>query len=298
MGEAFPRVSVIIPTLAAPERAASIRRALASVVEQSGVDAEPIVVINGPAPDPEIVAWLQRDRRILVLRQPQADLPAAIRLGLGAVAAEFFTELDDDDALLPGALALRLATLAGHPGASIVVTNGFRRLDGVDTPLRPDFAAVRPDPLMALLSGNWLLPGSWLARTDGVPATLFDAMPRYLECTYLAVRFSQTGRVCFDDRPTVVWTQYGGESRSLEFHLGQPDALEAILRLDLPIAFRRGLERHLAAAYHAVAERYRASGQLAKAWRAHLRSLTTPSGWRFLPATRHLVTDWARRPRQ
>jgi hypothetical protein len=86
---------------------------------------------------------------------------------------------------------------------------------------------------------------------------LFDRMLRYLECTYLAIRFSLTGRLRFLDAPTVVWTEYGGLSQSPAFRVGQPAALEEMLALPLPPAFRRGLERHLTEAYHSVAEFYR-----------------------------------------
>ena len=285
----------MIPSLAAAERAACLDRAIGSVVGQSGVTAAPLVIVNGPHPDPGVLAALERDPRIRLLRLAPASLPAALRLGRSSVDTEFFAELDDDDLLLPGALEARVACLEATPGADIVVTNGFRRQSEGDLLHRPDFADVRPDPLAALLSGNWLLPGSWLCRTDRVGPDLFDTMPQYLECTFLAVKFSLTGRVTFLDRPTVVWNAGGGVSRSADFDFGQPAALISILELPLPRRFRAGLKRHLAQSYHSVSERYRRDGRLREAWKAHLASLGLASGWRYLVATRHLLLDTARR---
>jgi glycosyltransferase involved in cell wall biosynthesis len=288
-------VSIIIPTLASADRAESLDRAIASVADQTGVRAVPIVVVNGPGPSAPVLARLQRDSRIRLERLSEADLPAAIRRGRALVETPYFGSLDDDDCLLPDALRLRAECLESDRDAAVVVTNGFRHRDGVDTLHRTDFSAIRPEPLTALLAGNWLLPGSWLGNNDRLDPTLFDRMPRYLECTYLAIRFSLTGRLRFLDAPTVVWTEYGGLSQSPAFRIGQPAALEEMLALPLPPAFRRGLERHLTEAYHSVAEFYRGRGDLDEAWAAHLRSLRGRDGLRYLLATRHFLAATAGR---
>ena len=290
-----PVLSIIIPTLASADRAETLDRAIASVVEQVGVRAVPIVVVNGPDPAPLVWARLQQDARIRLERLPKADLPAAIRRGRALVDTPYFGALDDDDFLLPDALRPRAGCLASDSDAAVVVTNGFRRHLGVDTLHRADFSAIRPDPFGALLTGNWLLPGSWLAGTDRLDPTLFDQMPRYLECTYLAIRFSLTGRLRLLDAPTVVWTEYGGLSESPAFRVGQPAALEQMLALPLPAEFRRGLELHLTAAHHSVAEFYRNRGDLDKAWAAHLKALRSRDGMGYLLATRHYLAATLRR---
>jgi glycosyltransferase involved in cell wall biosynthesis len=282
-------VSVIMPTLAAPERALSLERAIASVSAQEGVRARPIVVVNGPRPDPRVLDELGRDRRVRLLRLEEASIPEALRAGRSAVDAPWFGTLDDDDLLLPRALATRIAALEADPALDVVVTNGYRRRGGIDSLNTADGSSVRRDPLTALLAGNWLLPGSWTCRTARVDGSIFDLMPPHLECTYLAVRFALGGRMTFLDTPTVVWRAYGGDSISAPYRLGQPDALRQILRLDLPSRFRRGLGRRLAVAYHSVSELHRAEGRLGAAWRAHVRSLGFLAGWKYLPYTRHLL---------
>jgi hypothetical protein len=284
-----------MPTLAAPERALSLRRAIVSALDQDGVQVVPIVVVNGPTPDPAVMAELEANPRVRVCRLERASLPAALRVGRDQVDSPWFAELDDDDVLLPGGLAVRLQALQADPDLHVVVTNGYRRCEATQSLNIQDGDVVRRDPLRALLRGNWLLPGSWLCRTDRVGPGIFDAMPPYLECTYLAIRFALTGRMRFLDVPTVAWTMHGGESGSNHYALGQPDALRQILSLELPRDVRSGLTSHLTAAYHSVAERHRSSGDLPRAWSAHLRCLKHPSGWRFLPYTRHLVRASLRR---
>ncbi len=288
-------VSYIIPTMAAPDRAEGLERAIASIADQAGVRAVPIVVVNGPNPAPTVLARLERDPRIRLERLARADLPAAIRWGRTVVKTPYFGALDDDDFLLPGALQMRADCLESGPDVDCVVTNGYQRHAGGDTAFWTDPGAIRANPLKALLERNWLLPGSWLRRTSGSDLAIFDHMPRYLECTYLAVQFALQRRIRFLESPTVVRDESRGLSASVGYHLGQPAALEAILRLPLPADYRRGLTRQLAMAYHTVADFHRERGDLEAAWTAHTASLRLPSGGRFVVSTRHFVAPTIRR---
>ncbi len=293
---ANPPVAVIMPTRGRPERAGLLRRALGSVMAQEGVQPIPIVVVNGPERDPDLCRELATDTRIRIVYRAEADLPAALRAGREAVDTEWFAELDDDDLLLPGALRYRLDLLSDHPTCDVVVTNALRRGPAGDEVQVVDAGRVRDDPLRALLERHWLLPGSYLCRTSRVGPDLFDGMPRYLENTYLAIRFATGYRFRFADRPTVVWhldTPWS-ESKSAAYLLGQVGALERILSLELPSDVRAGWRRHLAGACHEIAGRALMEGDRAAAWRWHLRSLWEPGGWRFIPYTRRLVWPWSR----
>src|SRR5437868_5008226 len=105
--------------------------------------------------------------------------------------------------------------------------------------------AVNADPVRALLRSNWLLPGSWLCRSDAVGVSLFEGMPRFLECTWLALRFALEHRMLWLDEPTVVYRvgSPAAESLSPEYLSGQMDALRRLLSLRLPDDVRRAL-RH------------------------------------------------------
>lgn len=286
-----PRCDVIVPSEARRERAPLLREAVASILAQEGVEAHPIVIVNGAVTDPGLRAELERDPRITVRVSPEANLPRAIRLGRELVSTEWFGELDDDDLLLPGALAARIALLKAQPDTDVVVTNGYRQEPGGRVLQVPDPASLRADPLRAMLDSNWLLPGSWLARTARVGAELFDAMPKYLECTYLGLRFASGYRMHFLETPTVVWRTDtpSSMSKSRDFALGQVAALYRLLELALPQSIRARLEQHLTHALHDRAEIHLRGGATRAAWHDHLSSLRRPGGWRYLGFTAALI---------
>jgi len=291
-----PEISVIVPTRARMTRAPLLLRALDSITSQCGVHAIPIVVVNGGEQDETLVDRLRSTSPVLVLDPADAGLPAALHAGLARVDTPFVTSLDDDDVLLPGALAVRHAALTADAGVDVVVTNGFRRLDGRDDLLVPDPERVRRDPLRALFDGNWLLPGSWLARTAAVAPWLYDRMPPYLENTYLALRFASELRMRYLDEPTVVWDHGSPDrlSRSLAYLEGQPASLARLLALPLPLppAIRGLLRQRLRLAWHALANESLERGDLSLAMRHHLRTVAQRGGWRHLPFLRHVVAAW------
>ncbi len=288
---------MIVPTRALRERGDLLREALRSIVTQEGVTVHPIVVVNGPEADPVLVRNIGAAPRCTVIVQPEADLPGAYRAGRAAVATPWFATLDDDDVLLPGALTTRVTALEHHPDRAVVVTNGFRqREDGRIVHVK-DGDAVRRDPGKALLAGNWLLPGSWLAHTARIGPELFEPMPRYLECTYLAVRFATSYPMIFLDQPTLVWRENAPRrvSDSKEFFLGQVAALRRILEFPMPASVRRGFQRKLTDSMHERATRSYWDGLRSDAWSWYFRTVFRPGGARYLGFAWRLLLPKANR---
>lgn len=283
------RVSVIVATLGLPERALLLRAAVDSIVQQDGVVGVPIVVLNGTRCAPDVERWLENDPRIRLIRQATASLPGALSAGAAAAETLYFGALDDDDMLLPGALETRVRVLE-EEGTDVVVTNGYRETGTSRVLNVPADTAVADAPLRTLMTRNWLLPGSWLCRSDRIPDP-FDGMPKYLECTFLAVRFALEHPMSWVAEPTVVYRlgSPAAESLSREYVLGQVPALKRIRALGLPPEIRRAVERKVASACHSASELERRSGNLGGAWRWHLKSLVGRGGWVYLPYTRHLL---------
>jgi glycosyltransferase involved in cell wall biosynthesis len=281
-----------MPTRCRRERRALLVRALQSVLGQDGVRAIPLLVINGPDRDPAVTRELRSDHRLRVTTLDDASLPAALLTGRGMVDTPWFAELDDDDLLLPGALSRRVQALESGPEYDAVVTNGVKRAATGDTLNIPDTSVVLGDPLRALSHQNWLLPGSYLCRTDTVGPELFEGMPRYLECTYLAIRLATDYRLQFLDCPTVVWhtNTPRSESKSREYVLGQVAAIRQLLELGLPSDVRAQLRRRVSNASHDIARLHLREKNLGEAWRWHLRSLRQAGGWRHIGLARRLVT--------
>ena len=286
-------VTVVLPTRAQRARAAVLRRAIDSVLAQERVSPVPQIIINGSIYDAELVATLRGDERLRVLVSEDEGLPAALHTGRRAIDTPWFCDLDDDDLLLPGALALRLDALRDRPDCCAVITNGYWRNGSRDVLNAPPELRVAADPLRAMLRQNWFLAGSYLCRTADVGPEVFRDMPRYFERTYLALRLATVGQILWLDQPTVVChvNTPGSASASSASVLGHPDALRQILELPLPADVHAALKARIAQACHAASEFSRSNGARREAFRWHFRSLCEHGGWRYLPYTRHLLRD-------
>ena len=286
-----PEVSVIIPTLALERRVSVIQRALESVLSQQRVRAVPIVVANGEHCDPSLIESLGRDRRVRLIRSEQPGLPEALRAGGAAVDTAWFSALDDDDEYLPCALELRLQALRERPECDTVITRGLIHDGGREWPYPDEMQSIERAPLSALSSGNWLLPGAWLCRTDRVGVGLFEGMPKALECTYLAIQFALNYKPCFVSHPSVIWYRDTPESESKAgaYIHNQLTALDRILELPLPEESQRWFRRVISSTHHSLAERHYRKRELFEAWRWHARSLLGQDGARYMSFSLRLL---------
>ena len=168
-GGRVPRVSVVVPTR---NRAAMLRRALASVLAQDHDDLE-VVVVDDRSTDatPAVVAAIG-DPRVRYVREPRRRGQAGARnRGIRCARGCYVAFLDDDDEWLPGALAARVDALdRAPPGTDLAY--GWRHVVGpdgrvlrsdrrtLDGPLREPALALRmPGP-----------PSVWLVRAAAVRA--------------------------------------------------------------------------------------------------------------------------------
>ncbi|HUG26664.1 MAG TPA: glycosyltransferase family 2 protein [Gemmatimonadales bacterium] len=292
----LPTVTVLVPTLARSGRRELLLRALASIRSQDGVAPTALVIVNGADADPDLLTRLATEPDVVVLRIPQRGIPAAFRAGRPAVATSYFAALDDDDILLPGALTARVAALTVDDTRDAVVTDGFIRSAAGDRRMRENFLDVAVDPVREMFRGNWLLPGSWLCRSDRVGAWLFEEMPDHRECTWIGLQLATRARLAFLPTPTLVYHDDtpDGAHRHFAYCAAQPAAIRRFLTLPLPPDVRAQLRHSMAAAYHQVAHRLLIEeGRRGAALRWHLRSLLAPGGRRHLLFTRKLL--WPRR---
>ena len=108
-------VSVVIPT---HDRADRVLEAAGSVLAQEGPALEVIVVDDGSTDaTPEILDTLAcQDRRVRVLRNPEALGPCEARnRGVAVASGDVIATCDDDDVWLPGAATTMMAYLDDHP---------------------------------------------------------------------------------------------------------------------------------------------------------------------------------------
>ena len=283
-------VDVVIRTTGQHDRLESLRRAIASVQNQHGLTARPIVVLTGHSPRLVAEALSRPGIRLHQLREPTSPGRAAC-IGRNLVEADFYAFLDDDDELLPHALATRMAIMRSEPAIDLVVTSGYwvsgnERLIHV-----PDIARHQDDLIGGIVERCWLTSCGGLYRASSISRDYFDGLPDLCEWTWLAFMLAIEGRkIRIVDVPTYnAYDTPRSQSKSGEFLDAVVNVLAAMRAHPLPHAMQERLERKYRAALHDAAEHARQAGQLGKAWRLHLESMKIPSTLRYAAYTRKLL---------
>lgn len=283
--------TVIIPTMALPERADMLRRAISSAREGNLTATEFVVVVNGSRYSATLVDELRTLPQVRVLRLEQPGSPGAILAGRQAVRTEYFSYLDDDDEYLPGSVDARVAALQAALEADLVVCNGFRRSGAVDRLALQHLQQVPADPLGSLFVENWMPSCGPAFRTSTVPESAFEALPQHIHWSLLAFTLAMMGKkVTTLDRPCFVINDTpGSASKQESYLLCHIEVYERMLAAKPPSHVRSIVARRLASALHEASDYFRGQRRLREAWGMHLRSLFTVRGVAFLAYTRHLL---------
>ena len=290
--------TIIICTLAVAERAASINRAIDSVLTQNDTPTAVLVVVNGDRHDAGVLAALEARDDISLIKIPQKSLSEAIVAGRRAVTTPYFGFLDDDDEYLAHAVDLRLAALEQHPAAGVLVTNGHRRTGDLEERVMNHIELVTADPLEALFREPWLASCSALYRAAVVPVSMFEGIARYFEWTWLGFVIASAGiGVRTLDVPTFrIHDTANSESKSDAYMMAQIAIFERMLAHASRADIRARLKGRIRDGWHSRAVVALARGERGEAWRCHLHCLATAGGWRYLSFTRYLVPGWPRNP--
>jgi len=294
---AQPRVSEIIRSTGDASRTAVLKRAVRSILDQSGVGIDCIVVFNGTSYDREALAWVQEqpNTRLVLLGGP--DKAAATLLGRSLVTSDFFIYLDDDDEFLPGALCFAANYLMEHPRIDCVATNGYYvEGDNVRILLEDAWRFAQDGYIPSLLRGrNWLASCGGMFRTATVGKKYFDDLTRHREWTLIAFRVASDLNVQFVNTPTCrVYSIPGSQSKRTTYVDAAVETLDAMLRWNRDPRNVPGLRKRQADAYRNAASYYRMQGDFARAWQMLWRALWLPGGWHHLPYAALLLTRTAR----
>jgi SAM-dependent methyltransferase len=183
-----PEVSVILSTY---NRASLVGRAVKSVLSQSGVHLELVVVDDGSTDNTQAVLAGVVDARLRYVRQNNRGLSASRNIGARHAQGEWLLFLDDDDRLLEGALEMLFAPTR-DPSCRVVV-GGFRYVDADGRIL----CEAAPRSLDHALAGTFL-----------ISRTLFNSAGGYLEgmpCSHQTELFLRVRRLV-GDRPGAIST--------------------------------------------------------------------------------------------
>jgi len=180
-----PTASVVLSTY---NRAAQVGTAVQSVLSQSGVDLELVVVDDGSTDDtPAVLAGLA-DPRMRCVRQSNRGLSASRNTGAREARGDWLLFLDDDDQLCDGALEALVAA-AAEPSCRVVL-GGVRFVDG-DGRLLQERA---PRSLDDALAGTFLISRDLFHEAGGY----LEGMP----CSHQTELFLRVRQVLDDCHAT------------------------------------------------------------------------------------------------
>jgi glycosyltransferase involved in cell wall biosynthesis len=291
-------VSAIIPTLASADRRDQLLRAVRSIQQSSVFDQIAIlVVVNGSRWDSATVSLLESLEGVTVHRLPAPSLPKAISHGRAQVATEFFCFLDDDDELLPPSIEQRLHLMRAQPAVDLVVSNGVRRIAGIESRAQLYFPMTDTDPLRALFRENWLASCGGLFRTSAVGQQYFDNYHDYAEWTWLAYQLAMDGKsfAFIDEVLFVINDTINSRSKSLQYRTAFLDLYRKMLERNPPPNIADLIQARISDSLHDISEDHLERGELLKATRTHIQSMRHTGGIRFISYSRHIVVGIFRR---
>lgn len=293
-------VSVIIPTTCQASRSNCLYRAIESIVNQSEVVVEVIIVLNGDQYDHKLVANLTEDDRVRLIRLEEANVSTARFVGVCNVTGDYFCFIDDDDEFLPDAFKLRLALFSSQD-ADIVVTNGYIYTEGNDIPVVKPGAAkeISANPVDSFLRRNWFGSAAAFFKTKSFDPEIFNFSFKYFEWTYLFfLLISKGNRFYFDE--TATYRKYednpSSVSKSIEYSMAYPAFLRTLNGLPLADDFKRIVQCKYITALNMQSNLEMRQGFLWRAWKSHLKCLLN-GGWQYISYTRHLLrsTIWLKK---
>lgn len=213
-----PFCSVIIPTY---NRAAFIRRAIGSVLNQTFQDFEIIVVDDGSTDDTESVVAAIQDKRLRYFRKENAERSAARNFGVRKANGRYINFLDSDDTFYPYHLETAYEFLTRNP-----VEVFHLRFDIKDTNGRLHRAVRQVDSInRKIVFGNYLGCSPVFARREVLVENPFneDRALSSLEDWELWLRLC--ARFAFHQVPMITSTVTHHEERSVI--TGNTAAIEA-----------------------------------------------------------------------
>jgi len=276
-------ITVIIPTIGSKARKKCLLHAIDSVVDQSDVTVEPLIVLNGSSYDNDTRDVLEKKKYLKVKYVKKGSLPLALAYGRASVESPYFCFLDDDDEYLPGALWKRISVLEDNPKLDVVVTNGVKRWGEKEKLLHESMCEYNEDPLKSLLSqGNWLASCGGLFRTSSINLEYFDPEQKYFEWTLVAFKlayYKMTIRF-LEDKTFIIHDSKDSLSKENENHEYESLFYNRLTSYELPIELQAILKKKRMDALHKAAEFYCMRGNKKLAWKKHLASLSSTSSFR------------------
>lgn len=288
-----PQITIIIPTLAEAHRFKGLQRAIKSIQNNESANSfiSICVVVNGKRFDESVMQWLYA-QKLIVVQIPEASLPLALFHGKCRVRTKYFGFLDDDDEYLPGALNSRFIILEKSPHLDIVISNGYKYLDGIDTLALKRLKFVTSDPLTELFKENWIGSCTALFRSESFPNCFFELIRPYLEWSHLGFQIAiNHKRIGIIDTPTFrINDTPGSASKSEAYQDAHIDFYRYVLTHNLPSPITKLVGSRLQDAWALRALYAMHASQFDVALSSLREVATLPRFWRYAPLALRIVS--------
>lgn len=201
-----PVVSVVVPTY---NRERTIRRAITSVLSQTGVALELIVVDDASTDNTvRLIEDLLEDDRVRLVRNPKTAGGAAARnRGLELARGEFIAFQDSDDEWLADKLSLQVSDIRLRGAEYAGNFTSFIRVAKASAEYLPSAAAMRSGDTLfsSLIRKNFITTQSLLIRREVIEEIggFDEGLPRFQDWD-LALRIAAGWKLAYLDTPTVV----------------------------------------------------------------------------------------------
>jgi len=190
-GRQHAEVSVLIGTAKVDNW---LDQAVWSVLQQSDVDLQVVVVHDGVLPNP-LKPWTTDPRVEIIYQNERLGLAAALNSGLALARHELIARLDADDLCLPGRLASQAKKVNDQPDL-VVVGGGAKYIDRLGHVIGTSRLAASEDVRRSLLVRNQLIHSSVMYRRSVlVGSGGYDVTLNQMEDYELWMRLAHFGRV-------------------------------------------------------------------------------------------------------
>jgi glycosyltransferase involved in cell wall biosynthesis len=179
----MPSVSVIVP---AYNSARYISQAVDSILEQTRIPDQIIIVNDGSTDDTRTEIQKYHDARLVYVEQENGGISAARNRGLGLARADYITFLDADDRWRPTMLEKQLTVLEAEPSLVCSFTNFTRFKEKTGQELGDQFQYY---PLHEIPSIPGPIANSRILAGDPFCELVsFDEVPCFMQATIFRAR--------------------------------------------------------------------------------------------------------------
>lgn len=285
-------ISIIIPTTCNQSREQCLLRAIDSALNQTNVDVEVLVVVNGERLDRNLFNKLKLDSRLSVFYLPEGNVSKARYHGIVQSNNNYFGFLDDDDELLPDSLRDRFDVLNADDSACVGVSNGY--FFDIEDHLHVDgsfYQEILNSTAFSFLKKNWFASPAALYKKSHIDIKLFNINYSYFELSYIFFKlleshykiafFNIVAYRCYED--TVA-----SASKSEAYRIAYPDMLKLILRMDLPQVIKVKLKRKYIVGLNSLSVYFLDNKKFKAAFLYHAKCLIN-GGFDYFPYTRRIL---------